>query len=261
VKVFLSWSGEKSRRVAALLRDWLPDVINAVEPWMSSEDIEKGSAGLPEIVAQLKECRFGIICLTRENQSRTWINFESGALSKSVGDDPARVATLLVDIAGPSEVTGPLAQFQATKLERADFTRLVLALNNFTDNPRPTESITRVIGSLWGAFEEKLNAALADISSDGELPVRDQREVHDEVLTLVRSISRARTTPPSVSSRAEEILLHHVPQAEGVSITRRGRRWDVSANNADIPEPVQDMLRQDLRILFGTDFDLTLVPF
>ena len=43
MKIFISWSGEKSRRIALMLREWFPNVLNAVEPFVSSEDIAKGS--------------------------------------------------------------------------------------------------------------------------------------------------------------------------------------------------------------------------
>src|SRR5258707_599889 len=42
MRVFLSWSGERSAAVAAAFPEWLPNVIQAVQPWMSASDIEQG---------------------------------------------------------------------------------------------------------------------------------------------------------------------------------------------------------------------------
>lgn len=41
MKVFISWSGNKSHKVAMIFREWLPSVIQSLEPYVSSEDIDK----------------------------------------------------------------------------------------------------------------------------------------------------------------------------------------------------------------------------
>jgi hypothetical protein len=43
MKLFISWSGEASHAVAKAFREWIPSVINAVEPWLSDEDIATGA--------------------------------------------------------------------------------------------------------------------------------------------------------------------------------------------------------------------------
>ncbi len=82
MKVFISWSGPRSAAVAEALRYWLPKVIQALEPWMSADDIEKGTRWRSGIATELEQSSVGIICLTRENLDSTWIHFEAGALSK-----------------------------------------------------------------------------------------------------------------------------------------------------------------------------------
>jgi hypothetical protein len=71
--VFITWSGEKSRVAAAALRDWLPNVIQTVRPWMSQADIDAGARWNHAVSDQLSRTKFGILCLTRANQGAPWI--------------------------------------------------------------------------------------------------------------------------------------------------------------------------------------------
>ena len=43
MKIFISWSGERSRTVATALRNWLPYIFQDADPWVSSRDINAGS--------------------------------------------------------------------------------------------------------------------------------------------------------------------------------------------------------------------------
>src|SRR4051794_19228421 len=94
---------------------------------MSAEDIDKGARWGNEIASELEACDFGIICLTPANLQAPWIYFEAGALSKAV--ERARVSPLLLGLK-PSDVTGPLVQFQFTLPQRSDMLRLVDAIND-----------------------------------------------------------------------------------------------------------------------------------
>ena len=84
MKVFISWSGERSKQVAEVLNDWIQCVIQAVDPWMSSKDIDRGALWFSEITDQLANTSIGIICLTKENKTKPWILFEAGALAKGL---------------------------------------------------------------------------------------------------------------------------------------------------------------------------------
>ena len=64
MKVFISWSGDTSHNVALALREWLPSVLQSVEPYVSSEDIDKGARWSAEIGYQLNDTDFGILRVT-----------------------------------------------------------------------------------------------------------------------------------------------------------------------------------------------------
>jgi TIR domain len=105
VRVFLTWSGPTSKRVAATLREWLPRVIQSTVPYMAEEDLGKGQKWFAEISSQLGQSDFGIVCLTPENLNEPWIHFEAGALGGKL--DQARVTPFLVGLS-PSDIAGPL---------------------------------------------------------------------------------------------------------------------------------------------------------
>src|SRR4051794_15271507 len=118
MEVFISWSGEKAKAVALLLRSWLPDVIQALDDllWVSDADIESGANWSAAIGARLTTSTYGIICVTRENQGRPWLNFEAGAISKLAGN----AVPVLVDFEDRSDLTGPMTQLQARTMTKAE---------------------------------------------------------------------------------------------------------------------------------------------
>ena len=126
MKVFISWSGKTSLGVAQQLREWLPCVINSLEPYVSSEDIDKGARWSTDIAKELEDSTFGILCVTKDNLEASWLSFEAGALSKTM--EKAFVTPFLFDIKR-SEVQGPILQFQSTVFEKEDIKKMVKTLN------------------------------------------------------------------------------------------------------------------------------------
>ena len=80
MKVFLSWSGKTSRQVAQAFHDWLPFVIQAVKPFISTGDIDKGKRWSDVLSSELTETAYGILIITPDNFDKPWIHFEAGAL-------------------------------------------------------------------------------------------------------------------------------------------------------------------------------------
>jgi hypothetical protein len=61
MKIFVSWSGRRSKAVAELMSDWLKCVIQASQPWISTRDIDRGAIWFSEINDKLKDVSVGIV--------------------------------------------------------------------------------------------------------------------------------------------------------------------------------------------------------
>lgn len=188
MKVFLSWSGEPSRRLAEALRDWLPAVLQAVEPWMSAADIDKGARWSAEIAGQLEQAKVGVLCLTRDNLSAPWVLFEAGALSKTL--EKTYVCPYLLGLR-PADLRGPLVQFQAAEANEADTRRLLATINAALGPAALSErSLDRAFAAWWPELAKMLKGLPS--GRNGARPARSERDLLEEVLALVRDLARER---------------------------------------------------------------------
>ena len=187
MKVFISWSGHRSRQVANLLSDWLCCVIQAARPWISTRDLDRGSLWFGEINDQLKDTTVGIICLTQENKTRPWILFEAGALAK--GLSTSRVCTLLIDLTS-KDIEDPLAQFNHTFPNRDSLHGLVKTLNNSLGLSGLDDRILdQVFNTYWPQFEVKFQEILDQTKSQPPTAPRSEEDVLGEILENTRSLS------------------------------------------------------------------------
>lgn len=197
MKVFISWSGTRSKALAIALRQWLPLVLQYVDPWVSDKDISAGDRWAQNIAVELESSNFGIICITPENLSSEWVLFEAGALSKSMLD--AKVIPLLFGLE-LSDLSGPLSQFQAQKVEETGLMEVVKAINNVADNKASNDIVAQLVPTLW----PKLQAALENIPNKepSGRHMRPQHEILEELVTGVRGLnSRMRDFEPEMMAR------------------------------------------------------------
>lgn len=190
MRVFMSWSGERSRQVGELFDQWLQCVIQAVDPWMSTKDIDRGALWFTEINNQLKEISVGIIVLTKENKDKPWILFEAGALAKGLSTN--RVCVILVDLES-SEVRDPLAQFNLTLPNKDGIWQLVSTLNSsLQENALKEKVLSQVFETYWPQFERRFNEIL---NSTPDSNLVEEKEVNSnellfELINNTRLINR-----------------------------------------------------------------------
>ena len=188
MRVFISWSGARSREIALALREWLPRVIQSVEPWISAADIDAGAGWADDLQRQLAETNFAILCLTPENLREPWILFEAGAISKSI--EKSRVCPYLFQLQ-PNDVKWPLARFFGELVNREGTWKIVQSMNKQMKSPLSEKMLEETFNLWWPKLKERLEGVSA--SAPEAEPKRDSADLLGEVLELVRSTARSQT--------------------------------------------------------------------
>lgn len=225
MKVFISWSGNKSHKVGLVFREWLPSVIQSLEPYVSSEDIDKGARWSTDIAKELENSTFGILCVTKENLHAPWLSFEAGALSKTM--DKAFVTPFLFDIKR-SEVNGPILQFQSAIFEKDDIRKLIHTLNKACGESGISETMLEKAFEVWyPTLEDELNALKEiDENPDNEQETQNDNhstEIIEEILELSRDNQKLLRNPdPKLSASIEE-----VKQRLDLTLSRVDRNMDL----------------------------------
>ena len=187
MKVFLSWSGSKSHKVAMTLRDWLPSVIQSIEPYVSSEDIDKGARWSTDIAKELEDSGFGILCVTKENLHAPWLTFEAGALSKKL--EKSYVSPFLFDIKR-SEINGPILQFQSTVHNQEDVLKLIKTINKACGETKLSDDrIDKAFKAWYPTLQselKKVTEEFKDTETIIEEPEKEKQEILEELLELTR---------------------------------------------------------------------------
>jgi hypothetical protein len=184
VKIFISWSGPREQAVAEALQAAIPDLCVAdVDIFVSSSSITKGANGLAVIEAKLDDSAYGIVLVSRENQTAPWLNYEGGWLASTL-DRP--VATICLDLR-PGEVTSPLAPRQATQFDdekdMATLLRQVVDAANPSMNDRVFQTL---LAQAWPGIRDSWVPATEQAA--GEAPARDDNEMLAELVERVRRI-------------------------------------------------------------------------
>jgi len=246
IKVFISWSGDRSKVFGEILREWLPKVVH-VRPFFSPEDTAKGSNWYSEIISELGQARIGIICITSDNLTAPWLMFEAGAISKSLARP--KVCPILFGMSATSLV-GPLATFQATEFARDEMMRLVCMINDEAgDDKLDQKTLAEVFDTWWPKLDAPVKRALNRPGkiSTAAVPSRADREILEEILVRTRSIGNQEkefkgrlysnlgylvgersTQPGSLVAKDQDLL------AEAVGHCQKG--WDYLKEIGGAPE-------------------------
>lgn len=173
------------------MRRWLPSVLQAVRPYFSPDDVAKGSRWSSEIAKELEASRIGLLIITPENQEAPWLLFEAGALAKNL--ERSKVCPLLFGGMEPTDVKGPLVQFQAAQFSESEMKRVMKMVNaELAEASLAPDVLEGVFEMWWDKLHEQVERELqvdSDVAGEGG---RSERDLLEEVLALTRELSRDR---------------------------------------------------------------------
>ena len=223
MKVFISWSGDTSFEVAKILKEWIPCVIQDVQPYFSSEDIDKGARWSTDIAKELESASFGILCVTKDNLESQWLNFEAGALSKAI--DKSKVCPLLFRLK-PSDISdSPILQFQMTNVEKNDIYKLFKSINASLEDAGLDEArLEKVFNTFWPQMEQNFNSIKDPGSNNESKKEKDDRNmaIFEEMLDLLRSQQMMLKNPEKIlpMDYVDEILVKMQRETERLTGSR-----------------------------------------
>jgi len=123
--------------------------------------------------------------------------FEAGALSKSMLD--AKVIPLLFGLE-LSDLSGPLSQFQALKVDQQGLMEVIKAINAASETKALESAINQLVPALWPQLQQKLNEIPGKEPSEKHM--RPQTEILEELVTQVRGLgARMRDLDPEMIER------------------------------------------------------------
>ncbi len=188
VKVFISWSGEASHQVAKTLRDWVPQVLQSVEPWLASSELISGQPVAKSIEGSITSADVVLLCLTRQNMLSNWTKIESAVALN------AKRPIIPVCIDFPvSDLSGMFAMYQGMTLDEAGIHRLMTALNSRLTDPMESHKLDRLLGIWMPEIFRDLakNTAGANFTGEGTLKLIGQKQgppVEDLMQKILREV-------------------------------------------------------------------------
>jgi hypothetical protein len=202
VKLFIGWSGDKSKRLARELQVWIPDVIQAVDAWMSEVDIMAGANWNQELENALRASKFAIICLTKENVNAPWIHFEAGFLNGS----KTPVCPYLIDL-DSSQVKGPLIKLQCKKADLEGTLSLLSAIKKTAGNQTRIKEgqLKKQFDIYWPGLNDKIEELKRESESTPSEP--SESPALESAIEFIGSLRATQRKPEEEPKKKEAAML------------------------------------------------------
>jgi hypothetical protein len=180
MKVFISWSGIRSKKIAICLKEEFSMMFHTIDFFVSEIDINTGELWRKRLAEELRTSNYGIICLTEEIISNPWILFEAGSLSK---EDESRVIPLCFGFL-PSRIppSNPLSAFQGAIYSEEKLYEIVVSLNKEARFEVDSVVLKKLFDLIYPSFNDKIKEHIALVNNNTEKAI-DITKTFDEIIS------------------------------------------------------------------------------
>ena len=231
MKVFISWSGELSEKLAGCFQQWLPATLQFAAPYFTPSDVEKGARWGTEIAKELGEANLGVLFLTPQNLTSPWLLYEAGALSKQL--EKSKVCPIIFGLRH-GDLPAPLRQFQATTHSEGDFKKLIQTINNFAPSGMKLKDGVRdeIFSDRWPRLDKDFSNILKKAGTP-EVPSRlEPNEMIPKILEL------------------SQLTVTHIERMGGGGISYRAVK-DIATSIGEAHEAIQGTVWPDGQVVLN----------
>lgn len=235
MKVFLSWSGQRSKMVAQALTDLLPGILQPIQCWMSEGDLPKGKPWFDELAKALSTITFAVVCVTKENARSPWMLWEAGFLSLPTALGDRRVAPLAIGFPKGS-LDGPLSIYQGTDTTRDDILRLIRAINDTlpTESRIAAATLATTFDWGWPRLEERIQSAVNARVQEQAAPEVDEKQQISEILALLRQQQRDSAESRELEHRVIEAEMRAAAALQEIELLKQRRSRILTENQVSL---------------------------
>jgi hypothetical protein len=166
------------------LHRFIQQVLGRADPWMSEQDIAVGARWPEALRDALVGSGFCVICVTKENVGKPWLNYEAGVIRDGLNKP---TAPWMLDITPAEFPLMPLNPLQGRACTRGGTLELVNSLNRaMGDRGMAPAIVSDLFERCWPDLETELEAARKLIESPG--PKRTAEDLLNEVVRNTRAL-------------------------------------------------------------------------
>jgi len=152
MNIFFSYSGARSKEVAEAFAAFVQFIFRDINALGINTDIAKGDSWRNLLQDSASQAELAIVFVTSENIEKPWLNYEMGFLIEKL----KYVIPLLVDLK-PSDLKGPLSQFQACTVSKDEIYKLVKQIHKLGYKKKiETSLLNELFNKHWPVFLEKI---------------------------------------------------------------------------------------------------------